>query len=146
MSSSVKIVCQRCDGIVGVPAARLGDSPRCPACHAPLFGGHPIELTERNFDRHVGRTDLPMVVDFWAPWFGPCRMMAPAFEEAARSMEPSVRYAKLNTEEAQGVAGKYAIRSIPTMIVFKDGREVSRQSGAVGAEQIRRWVTSALGQ
>jgi thioredoxin 2 len=145
MSSSLKIACRHCDGIVGVPATRLADGPRCPSCHAPLFDGRPVELTARNFDRHVGRTDLPMVVDFWAPWCAPCRMMAPAFEEAARGMEPAVRFAKLNTEEAQDVAGKFAIRSIPTMIVFKGGREISRQSGAMGADQITRWVKSALG-
>jgi len=145
MSSSHKVVCQHCDGVVGVPAERLGDGPRCPRCHAPLFEGHPIELTEGNFDQHVGRSDLPVVVDFWAPWCGPCRMMAPAFEEAAKSMEPSVRFGKLNTDEAQGVAARFGIRSIPTMIVFKGGREVARQSGAMGAEQIRRWVNSAAG-
>jgi thioredoxin 2 len=145
MSSSLKIACRHCDGIVGVPATRLADGPRCPSCHAPLFDGRPVELTARNFDRHVGRTDVPMVVDFWAPWCAPCRMMAPAFEEAARGMEPAVRFAKLNTEEAQDVAGKFAIRSIPTMIVFKGGREISRQSGAMGADQITRWVKSALG-
>jgi len=145
MPSPLKIVCRHCDGIVGVPAARLGDGPRCPACHAPLFEGHPVELGSRNFDRHLGRTDLPIVVDFWAPWCGPCRMMAPAFEQAARAMEPAVRFAKLNTEEAQDIAGRFAIRSIPTMVVFKGGRELARQSGAMGAEQITRWVQSTLG-
>jgi len=144
MSSSRKVVCQHCDAIVGVPADRIGDGPRCPSCHKPLFAGHPVELTGRNFDRHIGSSDLPVVVDFWAPWCGPCRMMAPAYEEAAKRMEPSLRFAKLNTDEAQDVAGRFAIRSIPTMIVFKHGREVARQSGAMGAEQLSGWLRSAI--
>jgi thioredoxin 2 len=143
--SSRKVVCQHCDGIVGVPAERLGDGPRCPRCHKALFEGHPVALTSGNFDQHVARSDLPVVVDFWAPWCGPCRMMAPAFEEAASRMEPTARFAKLNTDEAQDVAGRYGIRSIPTLIVFKDGREVARQSGAMSGEQLVRWVSSAVG-
>jgi len=143
--SSRKVVCQHCDGIVGVPAERLGDGPRCPRCHKALFEGHPVALTSGNFDQHVARSDLPVVVDFWAPWCGPCRMMAPAFEEAASRMEPTARFAKLNTDEAQDVAGRYGIRSIPTLIVFKSGREVARQSGAMSGEQLVRWVSSAVG-
>ena len=143
--SSRKVVCQHCDGIVGVPAERLGDGPRCPRCHKALFEGHPVALTSGNFDQHVARSDLPVVVDFWAPWCGPCRMMAPAFEEAASRMEPTARFAKLNTDEAQDLAGRYGIRSIPTLIVFKDGREVARQSGAMSGEQLVRWVSSAVG-
>lgn len=145
MSESRQVVCQHCNGIVGVPAGRLGDGPRCPRCHTPLFDGHPVNLSSGSFDQHVSKSDLPLVVDFWAPWCGPCRMMAPAFEEATQRMEPSVRFAKLNTDEAQDIAARYGIRSIPTMIVFEGGREIARQPGAMGAEQLSRWIQSALG-
>ena len=145
MTDKHRVACQHCDGLVGVPADRLGDGPRCPACHTPLFDGHPVELTDRNFDRHVAHGDLPVVVDFWAPWCAPCRMMAPAFEEAAQRMEPAARFAKLNTDEAQATAARYGIRSIPTLIVFKGGREVARQPGAMGADALVRWAAGALG-
>jgi thioredoxin 2 len=145
MSESRQVVCQRCNGIVGVPSGRLGDGPRCPRCHTPLFDGHPVNLRSETFDQHVSKSDLPVVVDFWAPWCAPCRMMAPAFEEAARRMEPAARFAKLNTDEAQDIAARYGIRSIPTLIVFKAGREVARQPGAMGVDQLSRWVQAAVG-
>lgn len=145
MSDSRNVVCQRCSGIVAVPADRLGDGPRCPRCHVALFEGHPITLTSANFDQHVAKSSLPVVVDFWAPWCGPCRMMAPAFEEAAGRIEPAARFAKLNTDEAEDIAARYGIRSIPTLIVFRDGREVARQPGALGLDALTRWVGSALG-
>jgi thioredoxin 2 len=144
MTDKQRIVCQHCDGQVGVPAARLGDGPRCPKCHTPLFDGHPIELTDRNFDQHVARSDVPVVVDFWAPWCAPCRMMAPAFAEAAAHLEPAARFAKLNTDDAQAIAARYGIRSIPTLIVFRGGLEVARQPGALGAAQLVRWISDAL--
>jgi thioredoxin 2 len=144
MTDKQRIVCQHCDGLVGVPAGRLGDGPRCPKCHTPLFDGHPIELNDRNFDQHVARSDVPVVVDFWAPWCAPCRMMAPAFAEAAAQLEPAARFAKLNTDDAQAIAARYGIRSIPTLIVFRDGQEVARQPGALGAAQLVRWISDAL--
>ena len=144
MTDKQRIVCQHCNGVIGVPAGRLADGPRCPKCHTPLFDGHPIELTDASFDQHVGRSDVPVVVDFWAPWCAPCRMMAPAFAEVASRMEPAARFAKLNTDEAQQVAGRYGIRSIPTLIVFKGGREVARQPGAMASAQLMRWVADSL--
>ena len=126
-------------------SADLGSAPDCGQCHRPLFAGAPLELDAASFDRHVARSHIPVLVDFWAPWCEPCRQMAPAFAQAARELEPRVRLAKLNTEDHPTIAGRYAIRSIPTMILFRQGREVARISGALGAADIARWVQTAAG-
>ena len=129
-----------------VPEERLADQPRCGKCHEDIFNAHPVELTAASFNRHVSRNDIPVLVDFWAPWCGPCRTMAPAFEQAASLLEPTVRLAKLNTEDEQLIGASHEIRSIPTMVLYRDGKEIARQSGALMASAIVRWVQSQLGQ
>ncbi len=145
MTDSLHVVCGHCHTTNRVPRARLADQPACGSCKAPLFSGHPIALDGAGFERHVASSDLPVVVDFWAPWCGPCRAMAPAWEQAAARLEPRVRLAKLDTEAEPGIAQRFGIRSIPTIVLFRNGREVARQSGALSLPQILRWVEGNLG-
>ncbi|HEU4684237.1 MAG TPA: thioredoxin TrxC [Nitrospira sp.] len=144
MNDSLHIVCPHCRSLNRVPAGRLADRPNCGRCHAPLFTGHPIALTAEDFHAHASRADIPLAVDFWASWCGPCLMMAPAFEAAARVLEPHVRLAKVNTEEQQGLAAQFGITSIPTLILFRGGREIARQPGAMSQQQIVQWVRAHL--
>jgi thioredoxin 2 len=146
MSDSLHLVCPHCHSINRVPTARLGEQPNCGQCHQPIFAGQPLELTGSTFERYINKNDVPVLVDFWAPWCGPCKTMAPAFKEAAALLEPDVRLAKVNTDVEQTVGAQYRIRSIPTLILFKGGRELARQAGAMTTRDIVRWTRSqALG-
>lgn len=134
------IVCPHCEATNRIPTARLSDAPKCGKCKQVLFSGQPINLTSDNFSKHITNSDVPVVVDFWAPWCGPCQTMAPAFEQAAQQLEPHYRLAKVDTEAEQALGAQYGIRSIPTIAVFKNGKEIARQAGAMGAADIKRWV------
>lgn len=127
-----------------VPRARLGQGPKCGTCHNPLFPGKAVDLTAATFDRHAMKSDLPVVIDFWAAWCGPCRMMTPNFEAAAARLEPRVRMAKLDTEAETAIAARYGIQSIPSMIMIHQGREIARTSGAMPTAAIVQWVEQAL--
>jgi thioredoxin 2 len=135
-----EIVCPACSAVNRVPAGKDARAAKCGKCGTPLFDGHPVTLDDRNFDRHIGRNSIPVVVDCWADGGGPGKMMAPEFVKAAQALEPAVRFAKLDTEAAPQQAAAHGIRSIPTMILFRNGREVARQSGAMPAGQIVQWL------
>jgi len=140
MDKSIHIVCGHCDAINRLPQGKLKLQPVCGKCKLALFDGYPIALTHHNFDAHITRNDTPVLVDFWAPWCGPCLSMAQAYEMAAKQLAPDIRVAKLNTEIEQSIAARYAIRSIPTLIMFRNGKEVARQAGAMDLSGIVSWA------
>ena len=141
MSDSLHVVCPHCDAINRVPAARLSGGGKCGQCHRPLFEAHPLALDGARFGRHAEKGDIPLLVDFWAEWCGPCRAMAPAFERAAKRLEPGIRLAKVNIDEEPGLAQRFGISSIPTMVLFHRGREIDRLMGARSEADLVNWAS-----
>ncbi len=143
-SDSVLVACPECHALVRVPEDRLGDEPTCARCKSPVVPGVPVTLDSQSFDTHTTRSGLPVLVDFWAPWCGPCRAMAPVLDRVADERRTQLQVGKLNTDQSPEIAGRLGIRSIPTLILYRDGKELARRSGSSDSGSLAQWLDSAL--
>ena len=144
MSEFTHIVCPHCNGTNRIPTGKIPEEAKCGRCKQSILDTKPIELNTDNLEQHLQKNDIPVLIDFWAPWCGPCKIMGPNFEQASRSFKGRVRFAKINTEDQQSLGGHYNIRSIPTLVLFKGGKEVDRVSGALDANQLIAWINSKI--
>lgn len=144
MTELVHLTCPSCHTGNRIPAERIDQSPQCGRCKAPLFQGQPIEAGTSTLPSILANTDMPIVIDFWAPWCGPCKAFAPIFSDAAKTLEPNIRFVKVNTEAEPQLGAQFGIRSIPTLAIFHRGQELARQSGAMHGGQLRQWLAQVL--
>ena len=144
MSDTQNRVCPHCETVNRIPIGKINDQPVCGTCNKPLLTGEALELTGKNFEHYIGQSDCPVLVDFWAPWCGPCRMMSPVVSEAAKALQTSVCVAKVNTEEEPNLAARFGIRSIPTLMIFRNGKMLRQQSGAMNLPSLKHWIDSSL--
>ncbi|WP_233505915.1 thioredoxin TrxC [Rhodoferax lacus] len=139
-------MCTSCNAVNRIPAERHGKEINCGKCHLPLFGSAPLSVNQAAFSIQIAKSDLPVVVDFWAPWCGPCKAMAPAFTQVSARMDSRARFIKVNTDDEQALGAQYGIRSIPTLAIFQSGKEIARIAGALPAASLEQWVNSHIGK
>jgi len=144
MNEFTHIVCPHCNGTNRIPKGNIPEEVKCGRCKKSILETKPIELTKENISQHLEKNDIPLIIDFWAPWCGPCKTMGPNFEQASRNFKAKVRFAKVNTQDQESLGGHFAIRSIPTLILFKAGKEVDRVSGALDANALTNWINAKL--
>lgn len=144
MSEYIHIVCPHCNGTNRIPSSKVPQEAKCGRCKKSILDTRPIELTRDNLEQHLQKNDIPVIIDFWAPWCGPCKIMGPNFEKASANFKARVRFAKVNTEDQQSLGAHFNIRSIPTLVLFKNGKEVDRVSGALDASALTQWINTKI--